>query len=288
MSSDNILISGATGFIGRSYLKHKNKSKLFSITNKRKAVTDINISSSATVKDINYFINKNKIDSIIHLATKFVRNDDNQLLNTLVDANYALPTKLLSATENTSVKRFVYIGTSWEKLDNNPKVAKNLYASVKKSFDAIADYWAFKSNVQITKLTLCDTYGPFDDRNKIVDLIIKSIERPFKINSPTQFINLTYSADICSALDCILESDLPGNIVREYMVRSNNEISLKELVYLVENILNKKLMIEFGASASVDQFLPYTRLPSVPGWHQKYTLEEGLVEKMRLEGFLDD
>ena len=284
MKAHNILISGATGFIGRSYLQYNKRHSFFSITNERRALTDANIHSSETVKSLNSFILKNKIDAIIHLATKFIRNDDFELVNTLVDANYTLPLKLLAATENTNVKKFVYVGSSWEKSQDNAKIAKNLYASVKKSFDAIADYWSTNSNIQISKLTLFDTFGPFDDRNKIVDLIINAQEKMLKINDPNQLINLSYSVDICMALDCLLQLDENDKTVNEYVVKSIEEVSLMGLVSLIQNILNKELRVEFENLESVKQFIPATNLPLVPGWKQQYTLRDGLVEKIALDG----
>ena len=288
MTAHNILISGATGFIGRSYLQYNKTHNFFSITNERRALTDINIPSSETIHSLRSFILKNKIDAIIHLATKFIRNDDFEQLNTLVDANYKLPMKLLAATENTNVEKFIYVGSSWEKSHHNAKIAKNLYASVKKSFDSIADYWSCNSNVQISKLTLFDTFGPFDDRNKIVDLIINARKKTLKINDPNQLINLSYSVDICMALDCLIQLDEKDKTVNEYVVKSSEEMSIKELVTLTQNILNKKLRIEFGNCEDVKHFIPVTNLPLVPGWNQQYTLRDGLVEKIALDGSYGD
>ena len=162
-----------------------------------------------------------------------------------------------------------------------------MYAAVKKSFDTIADYWAFNSNIQISKLTLFDTFGPFDDRNKIVDLILTSHRKSLKIDDPNRTINLSYSGDVCAALDCLLRLDQLDKTVNEYLVKSNEEISLRELVNLIENILSRKLSIEFGNSETAEPFFPAAHMPIVPGWHQKYTLKEGLIEKISLDGGYD-
>ena len=288
MTAQNILITGATGFIGRSYLKYNKLHNVFSITNERRALTDINISSSETVENLSSFIKKNKIEAIIHLATKFMRNDNFELVNKLVEANYTLPMKLLAATEDTDVTKFIYVGSSWEQSQDYPKTAKNLYAAVKKSFDTIAGYWAFNSNIQISKLTLFDTFGPFDDRNKIVDLIIGSQVKPLKINDPNRLINLSYSVDVCTAIDCLLRLDQLNKTVNQYLVKSKEEISLRELVNLIENIVNRELNVGFGNSKSEETFSPAAHMPVVPGWTQTYTVKDGLIEKISLDGGCDD
>lgn len=284
--SKNILISGSTGFIGSTLMRLDNQNQYFAISNNQKVKTKKWISSTASLDELIRFIQENDIDTILHLATEFIRDDDLSRLNSVLTANYDLPTRLICAACESNVTKFVYAGSSWEKDIRDNNRPRNLYAAVKKSFDPIAYYYSKSGDLQIRKLTLFDTYGPFDRRNKIVDLIIKSKEKPLILNTPNQKINLTHSYDVCSAIICALDHRSTVNKFQEYMVRSAKSATIIELVQLIETLISCKLNINFRDTDVIEEFIPETNLRYIPGWLPKFSLVDGLKDKLITEGKL--
>lgn len=285
----NILISGSTGFIGATLLGlYRQTNSFFAVSNQQPVKTEKCISSIASVDEISKFITENEIDVVIHLATQFIRNDDFGRTDQVLQANFDLPTRLICAASLTNVNKFIYAGSSWEKAAGDHMRAKNLYAAVKKSFDPIANYFAQTKNIDVIKLTLFDTYGPWDNRNKIVDLIIGARSAPLTISSPNHEINLTYSFDVCDAINCALINPKFDKGVGDYIVRSRETIKIRELIYIVEEMLETKLNVTFGDTPVDLNFIPEVNLPYVPGWSQKFSLMDGLTEKLKYDEVLYD
>jgi nucleoside-diphosphate-sugar epimerase len=111
---------------------------------------------------------------------------------------------------------------------------KSTYANQKKLFDEEI-LMMKESKLNWIRIFLGDTYGPNDNRDKIVNQIFKSIKngQSLKISNPNRVIRLAFIEDIKSSLCSVI---YPGN----YSYVSSNVVSLGELVSQCEVIAEKK------------------------------------------------
>ena len=95
-----------------------------------------------------------------------------------------------------------------------------------------------------------------------------------------QLIDLVYIDDVIDAFMVASERLLTGkvNYYEDYAVSSGNPIRLRELVKLCEDLIGKKLPIQWGRRAyrTREVMSPWNRGKQIPGWEIKTGLIEGI------------
>ena len=167
-------------------------------------------------------------ESLLHIAGHYNPNPNGLLEESLLEeSNYDFPSTLCSLLKKSGLKKIISTSSYLQLLDIE---YQNLYSKTKSKFIS----WA-KSEFEVTEIFLFDTFGPNDRRKKVLDVFIRSAILNQDINIPLTRIdiNLTHVEEIASSL--INSSKLiPG----EYMIMSNNQITIKELAsYIIS--LNK-------------------------------------------------
>ena len=135
----NILISGATGFIGKSVVESlSKKNNLFLVSRKTLKSSTSNI-NYLSYSDSDGFLNIDsrnikKIDIVLHLATHFVSKHTDEDLPKLMNANLLLGIRLLELCTELNCKRFINISSFAQSCDGTTSSPQNLYAASKESF----------------------------------------------------------------------------------------------------------------------------------------------------------
>lgn len=290
----NILLTGATGFIGHRLLKELQKTdKVFVLlrpeSNREDLCEDQVFEFSDNVDQLINYLIKNKIDGIVHLASLYLAQHEAEQIKELVLSNIYLGTALLEAAKSTKLKWFLNTGTIWqnympETKDYNPV---NLYAATKQAFVDVAKYYIETSDLRFCTLKLCDTYGPNDTRRKILALFnhMAQTGETLSMSPGDQRINLIYIDDVVSGF-LILISLLNSNqlLESEYVLSSRESISLKDLAQLYMDVTGRNLSINWGGRAYRERevMVPWQEGHILPGWNILYPLEIGIAEFCKL------
>ena len=175
----NILITGATGFVGKHLTASlKNKHKLFILARPGSNCSSIDAEGFFIFDDnipmLVEYLGQKKIDGVIHLASLYIAEHKSEQIKDLVLSNIYLGTALLEACKEAGVRWFLNTGTIWQNynvLDGSDEYNPvNLYAASKQAFMTMARYYMETSGIRFCTLKLCDTYGPDDTRRKIFAL----------------------------------------------------------------------------------------------------------------------
>lgn len=286
-----ILVTGATGFIGRNLLKVL-LDKAFEIH------TIVRIDSNTSIIDnrakifkydenidnlIEYF-HEEKFDGIIHLASLFLASHTLKDISNLINSNIKFGTELLEASKSSDVKWFINTGTFWQNYENEEYNPVNLYAATKEAFEAIAKYYTETSDLIFTTIKLNDTFGPNDTRNKVFNLwnkVAKTSET-LEMSAGEQIIDISYIDDVVNAYE-ILINHLMSHKANEFKnktfaVKSDERVSLKKLSKIFEEATNSKLNIIWGARQYRERevMVPWKNGVRVPNWTQQYSLKEAI------------
>lgn len=289
----NILITGATGFIGKHLVN--------------KLITEGHNISCTLIKDefnpfgenvvtfqfweLNNnarieFLIENKIDGIIHLASVFLSSHTINDIDKLVDSNIKFGTILLDLAVHSGITWFINTGTFWQHNNNKQYSPVNLYSATKQAFESIAEYYIEKNSISFVTLKLCDTYGPNDTRTKVFNLwksISQSGER-LEMTLGEQILDIVYIDDIINAYCLLLKLVVCRPIAFKngisYAVRAEKRYSLKQLAKIFEQVTNTKLNIEWGAKPYRDQevMIPWEHGELIPGWEPKTSIEMGIKQ----------
>jgi len=149
----NILITGGAGYIGSHIAEvlTKNKKKIFIVDNLETGyIRLINKKAKFYNTDINNFkklkkiIEKNKIDTVIHLAASISINESKKNPKKFYKNNVVGTSVLVKACQNTLVKNFIFSSTAAVYKDTNKKVnemskikPKSIYGKTKKKAEDI-------------------------------------------------------------------------------------------------------------------------------------------------------
>lgn len=291
LEESNILISGATGYIGRWLLKAMQKAgkNVYALVRNSSSCLGLELSEerlckySGDVKGVIDFCLKNKINTIIHLAAFQVTNHNADNIDNYVDANITLGIHLLEALKENGQekKQFICVGTNWQHYEQEQYRAVNLYAATKEAFDKLVDYYSDAFSMKAITLEIYETYGPFDSRNKIINLFLRQKTGEVLEMSPgEQKLDMLYIEDVVTAFFTALDylQRMPGGSHLTYCLSTGEYFSVKEIVALFEKVFEKELHIRFGAFGykKREMMIPYQKGTRLPGWNRKYSLEEGL------------
>lgn len=226
---------------------------------------------------------------VFHLASLFLSEHKTAEVEPLVRSNVLLGAQLLDAMSVAGVSKLVNTGTAWQHYENRPCNPVNLYAATKQAFEAIVDYYVEAKLIAATTLKLIDTYGPYDERGKLLALLKRcsKADTLMQMSPGEQPIDLVHVDDVVAAF-AIAANRIIGEAEgthAHYSVSSGHPVSVKELVSLIEGILGRRLPIAWGAR-------PYRRrelmvlpslLPAVPGWSPCVSLADGLKREFSEE-----
>ena len=269
-------IIGSNGFLGKNlsfYLKKKNNIRNFSSYSKSKKNWFKNV-----CKEIKIF----SPDIIINCAASQIVDDSLKSIEELIYSNlYSQSGFLNQAKKNKNFIGYVTFGSRWE-FDQKGKYQPNsFYAATKHASDYLLQYFVDKKTTVIS-LKIFDTYGEGDNRNKILNLLLKnySNQKILNLSPGKQEIDLVNVLDICSLISkiCIDIKKRKLKGFKKYTVSSKKPIKLIQLVKNLKKILNKKLKVKIGVLRyrKNEPMKCLKRIYNYPGWEPQFKLMDDL------------
>ena len=293
INDKNVLITGASGFIGshltKTYLNigftvHiiiRPKSKIDHL-NKIKSNLFIH-TYDGTTENLFDILRKIKPILVIHLAASFSNSIHKfQNIDNLVKSNILFGTQLLEAMVMNDVKYFINTGTSWQHYESKNYSPICLYSATKQAFKDVLQYYVEATDLRVITLKLYHTYGPDDRRNKLFCLLRNAIKNKqvLKMTPGEQLIDIVFIDDVVDAYvkaSYRLISEV-GSKAEEFFVSSGNHITLKALVKKYYKIMNEKENIIWGGNnyRLREEMAPYNKGKILPGWSPRTNINQGI------------
>jgi len=284
-----ILVTGASGFIGRQFCQYYNSQ--FEITALVRNPADFNITGVNVCNYDGHYDSIYKaldgIDVVIHLATYYVAEHQEKDVLPLVNANITFGTLLLEAMAEQGINKFLNIGTTWQKFEGDYRYA-NLYAATKQAFQEIVNWYSDAKGFSVLNLHLNDTYGEEDSRKKIIQLLIETAQsgKCLDMSLGEQRFETCYITDVLNALKVSLKylKCFENHQNETYSILTGQDCSLKDLVKKVQEIMALPINIKWGVRPYRDREVmkpPYEHYSVLPNWSPKVSLENGLKKMIR-------
>lgn len=288
---NRVLISGATGFIGRhclpillsrGYEVHAVSSKMPEESLSEVHWHQVNL---LDLRQIPALISKVQPNYLLHFAW------------------YVEPGKLTTANENflwvqaglellrqfyeQGGMRIVMAGSCFEYDWSygycseffTPRAPATFYGKCKNGLQNLLESYSEQTGVSSSWGRIFFVYGPYEDPKRLVSYVIVSLlkGKPACCTHGNQIRDYLYVEDVAGAFVNLLESDAQGPV----NIASGHPVSLKNIISKLGRWLNEEHLIKLGAVPTSPGEAPLVvanvnRLSEEVGWSPQYSLKEGL------------
>ena len=276
------LITGSSGFLGSNLCNKLNELGRQYVS---LSVRENNIEKQ--IEKIKQLLQNQQVSTIFNIGASQNNLDDVLSLNELIKINTFWIGSIASSIKEFSLNtKLITCGTNWQ-LSNNGEIEPfNAYAASKAAGLEILRHFA-QDKVKIGYAYLTDSYGPNDNRKKLVNLIIDSINNntPLEMTPGNQVIDLIHINDIVDGI-IYLEKELNNfdeNRVLERSVSYGKPYSVKEVLNILRKLSNKDDNIKLGYKPyrPRERFNLTYFINKPKGWKPKIMLEDGLSETIK-------
>ena len=308
--SNNILVTGAAGFIGANFAEFfVNKHPDYNIIVLDKLTYAGNLDNLKKVMDKITFVQgdicdfefvmdlfkKHNIDGVIHFAAE--SHVDNSIKTPFIftQTNVLGTHTLLEVAKQVwgegSKNKFVHIstdevyGTLGEEgyfTEKSPIQPNSPYSASKASSDLIALAYneTYKMNVTVTNCS--NNYGPYQHNEKLIPHMIKLALKDEKLpvyGTGKNIRDWLYVEDHCEAIDLVFHNGKAGE---RYNIGGHNEKRNIDIVKLILKRLDKpESLIEFVEDRKGHDYryaIDPTKIKNELGWFPKTKFEDGIVK----------
>jgi|TARA_B110000971_G_C19967204_1_gene480837 UDP-glucose 4-epimerase len=289
MNEKKVLIIGGTGFIGYHVAKlcsknYKTTSLSLSIPNKNRKCENVKyiICDISKKSDLEKKI-KDKFDIIVNLGGYINHTNKNLAIKT----HFKGCQNLVNFFSDKKIKIFIQIGSSTEygkqkspNIENNNGKPKTIYAQSKLNATKYLSKFSKKNNFPIVILRFYQIYGPNQNKDRLVPMVIESSlnDDTFNCSSGIQGKDFMYISDAVDAIyKCFSNKKIIGKIIN---IGSGKKITVKRLILKIVKKVNAGKPIFGILGMRSDE--PKNSYPNIMKaknylfWTPKVAIEKGL------------
>jgi len=286
------LITGATGYIGSNlaarlaadnwmlYLVVRPESNLNLLDSSH---CDVHVRKhDGSAENLQSIISEAEPEIVFHLAGD--ASSVNGFVNEekMIDSNILFGTQLIHAMSLHHVCPIINTETYWQHYQNHEYSPVDFYAATKQAFRDILRYYFETTELRVINLTLFDTYGPNDPRNKFFNYLRKtSASNTSPRFSPgNQLLDLVFIDDVVNAYVVAASRLLSSTdkIWEDYSVNANGRLTLQQIVTKYLSLTGSNQTVDWGGIDYRPRQImtPWDQYERLPGWSPRISLEEGI------------
>ncbi len=286
-----VLVTGATGFIGRhciapllalGYEVHAVSSKPPQSADSGVHWHRLDLLDSAQLRGL---LTRVQPTHLLHLAWYMIPEKYPGAPENLLWVQASL--ELLRRFQEHGGERAVLAGSSFEYDWNygycseftTAKAPTTIYGTCKNALASLVEAYSGATQLSAAWARIFFLYGPHEHPERLVSSVIRSLLRgePARCSHGNQIRDYLYVQDVADALVAIMETQVQGPV----NVGSGRHLALRDIIGLIGKKLNQEDLILLGTLPSRPNDFPVVvadarRLFQEVGWQPRYDLEQGL------------
>ena len=259
----NVLITGASGFIGANLVRDlintkdqihiliRKQSNLWRLNN---IISECNVHfvDISNIEEVKNIISEIKPEIVYHCATYGVYPNQKDV-SKMDQTNVVGTLNLLKALhENSELKRLVNLGSVFEygsksnsTKETDPAQPFDSYSATKVSQTKLVEDHSHQKKLPAVTLRIFTPYGIFEEPGRLIsDVMVAAVKKnPLRIFSRKAKRDFVYIGDVTSAL--IKASNKPGIDGEIFNIGSGKSTSVEEIVNLVSKVTNIDLEVSW-------------------------------------------
>lgn len=284
-----VLITGITGYIGSSFarallsdcqvyglVRHPIRTDYIADFQDQLHLLDFD----GSYKSMEAALREARPDLVYHLAAHYTGAHGAEKMPRLIAANVTMGAYLLEAIAAAGSPPLVYASTVMAHYGGMEYCPLNLYAATKQAFSDLLAYYTDAGLLRAVTLVLSDTYGPGDQRPKVLNLIRRAAQtgEPLALSDGRQDYDV-YIDDVVQAFQAAGEQLMQGVWSNErFQVVSERPLTLRETVELMLQVNGLTLNAAWGQRPIPEREIrrAVRIYPTLPDWEPQVSLSEGL------------
>jgi len=296
-----ILVTGGAGFIGANLVRklvsfpdfevfviEKRNTNLWRI---KEIVNRINIKylDLENLDNLSQAINDIGPNVVFHLASYGVYPSFQTDLRRMIRTNIEGTMNLISSLKNQPILSFIYTGSCFEYKEKGSRLKEdditdplNFYALTKLTAGLFLKKFAEENNLPVINLRLFTPYGYYEDGQRLIPYIILNAlnNKEIKLSSANNVRDFIFIEDLTDFFLKIIESNqnYQGEI---FNIGSGEERSIKDIVNIIEKLLDKKIDVTYGVKTSYYNepesiLADNTKAKAAFNWKINHNIESGI------------
>lgn len=226
-------------------------------------------------------------DLVYHLAAYYTGARGPEHTPKLTASNITMGAYLLDAMAGCGCGALVYASTIMAHYRDEAYCPLNLYAATKQAFSDLLLYYTDAKLLRAVTLIVSDTYGPGDERPKILNLVKRSAQdgKHLALSDGGQDYDVVYIDDVVRAFRYAGERlvEEPGWRNESFQIGAPRPLTLRQTVEQMLQLGGLSLDAGWGERPQPEREIrrAIRRYPSLPGWTPQVPLQDGLRRSMR-------
>lgn len=292
MTKKTILVTGATGFLGKNlekrFLENFSDTVVFTarVGDSQRNVHSLDLTKADTVLD---FISNIKPTHVIHLGAQVDLTRNFEVARHTMEVNLVGTSNLLMALALLPPKQFILASTE-EVYGQGPIPYKedsethppSPYAISKIGSENMCRIWANKYGFDATVFRIGTMYGPFQPKHRYIHQTITNAlqNRDIPINSGKKKRDYVYVGDVIDAIQLVLEKDSHYGF-QVINLGGGTTITLLALVKDIVKICHSTSRLQIGIlpdriSEAEEWLLDNSKAKKILDWKPKTDIKTGL------------
>ena len=255
----NIIVSGASGFIGKALVKRmlQEGNRVCAIVTSKEKMQDVKsdlltvvTADFSTYLQLPSLIEKDVYDCFYHLAWTGYGKTTNDY--TVQLENVKATCDAVKVASAIGCKRIVFASSFSEymipdgsDISHNDNGVCNVYGATKESARLMAQAVAYQNNISMVSVAFSNTFGPGDYSRRTPNLFLSKFMQGQDVDlTPGDALyEWTYIDDSVEGLICAAEKGKDNGI---YYIGSNNVRPLKDIVGEIRDLISPESKINLG------------------------------------------
>jgi nucleoside-diphosphate-sugar epimerase len=274
-----ILLTGASGFIGKNYLENTVNEKITTISRSNFDFKNVYRHIQGDLSEIDFLskVARERYDVIIHAAwvgLPALTNDFNY-------KNFAMYKNIIDAFSNTQDAKHIFFGSCLEYGSLVGTINEKIKGRDVKDFGQkkISQLkYVQEKGIKFNWIRLFYCYGKYQHSNSLINSIQKNISdsSDHSIQNPNKVHDYIYIKDVVSLIDKILTSTENHGIVNS---GSGKAVSVGTIANNVLQIMGKSPVIQVQNTTGL--VADISKAKKNLNWEPKYSLVKGLTETLK-------
>ena len=288
----NVLITGATGYIGSKLSKYLLESgyKVSVIVRPDSSLENLKdiqgnidfFTYDGSYKSLEMVFESRKYVAAFHLASLSTFSCSGKDIPLMINSNITFLAQLLEAMSNYNCPLLINTSTYSQFDKDGSYLPINLYAATKQAAEDIIEFYCLSRGISSISLRLYDVYGTGDKREKFLTLLNKAHanNETLDMTQGQQKIIMLYIDDVVRAYHVACEllknDDSYRHKHTKYFLPAEKN-TLKDIVEKYAAVSQKQIKINWGKlDYRPNQIMDPAFEEGLPNWKVQVSLEEGM------------